>query len=150
MVCICTRGAESSTPFCFCLPARGSLYRRRRGLRVREANDTPAGERGFEVFLGVGDEASATIVTAATSDVDAAFDFDERSAREVSEVRATFAQRGSDARGRVPARLMIARSEGTSAPARMADSDRECAGASRSALPVKGVPVVAPSVDHPM
>lgn len=60
-------------------------------LRGREPHDRPASEERFEVFLGVGDEASGAIV--ATLDVDAALDLDERPALDVREVCAPFTLR---------------------------------------------------------
>ena len=65
-------------------------------LRRGEADDAPAGEECFEVFLGVRDETCGAIVPAAAREVDAALDLDERAALEVREVRAPLPLRMKD------------------------------------------------------
>lgn len=54
-------------------------------MNVGEADDLPAGESGFEVFIEVGEEALGAVVPPANPN--AAFDFDEGAAWEMGEVR---------------------------------------------------------------
>lgn len=58
-------------------------------LKLREAEDAPAGQCRLQILLGVGGEALRAIVAAL--DVDAALDLDERAALDVGEVSTPFA-----------------------------------------------------------
>ena len=61
-----------------------ALKDRRGEMNIGQANHGPSGEGCLEILVHVGDEAGSAVV--ASLDPDAAFDFDERSARLVSEV----------------------------------------------------------------
>ena len=60
-------------------------------LRAGEAHDRPSGKERFEILLGVGDEAGAAVVTAATFDINAALDLDECAALDMREICTPFA-----------------------------------------------------------
>lgn len=55
-------------------------------LAVREPQNPPSGECGFEVLLGVSGEAGGAVVTAACGEKNPAFDFDDRPALKMCEV----------------------------------------------------------------
>ena len=71
-----------------------ALDHRRGDLQLRQAKDTPALQRRFEILLGILRETLRTIVAAL--DVDAALDLDERATLDVRKVRAPFSLRVKD------------------------------------------------------